>query len=140
MERLDWLGVIERGKLTIDDEQDFEEAIKLLFDSTDPIRASIRVEKLGRRRTLRQIRYLFGVVYAIALKDEQFRGWTKDEIHGHYKDLILKRTKELNGEIVEIAGSTKRLKTVELTDFIEGVRRDLGQEHGIDTPNPGEYA
>ena len=137
--KVEWPCIIGgHPPLQVTDREQFASALAAKFGSMNPVGGLITVEKLGKSRTAAQVRYLFGVVYSTALRTERFGGWTKDEIHGYYKERLLKRTKELNGEIVEYIKSTTELDTVEMTDFIEGVRRDLASEHGIDTPDPGE--
>ena len=81
------------------------------------------------------MRYLFGPIYNAALLDETFGGWSKDEIHGYFKEKYLRRTRELKGEIVEVAGTTTKLNTAEMTEFVEAVRRELS-EMGIYTADP----
>jgi len=125
--------------LVVTDREQFVSAIAAEFGSMNPVGGLITVEKLGRSRTGAQLRYLFGVIYAHAQRDERFGGWSKDDIHGWAKEKHLRRTKELNGEIVDVVGTTTKLDTAEMTDLIDAVRRDLS-EMGIDTPDPGETA
>jgi hypothetical protein len=135
--RVDWPVQVREGKVRLPDREQWESAIAGAFGSMNPVEAILTVEKLGRSRTGAQLRYLFGVVYAVAQLDETFGGWTKDEMHGYFKEKHLRRTKELRGEIVDVVGTTTKLASEEMATFIDAVIRDLG-EMGIHTPEPGE--
>jgi hypothetical protein len=138
LNRLDWPCLLGGDPpLVIPDREQFMDALVAAFGSTDPVGAMLTVEKLGRNRTRQQLKYLFGVVYAVAQLDETFGGWTKDDMHGYFKEKHLRRTKELKGQVVDVAGTTTKLSSEEMATFIDAVIRDLG-EMGIHTPEPGE--
>ena len=137
MKRVDWPVTIKAGKIEMPDREQFVSAIAATFGTLGQFPAMMTVEKIGQNRTHQQLKYLFGGIYAAAQLDEQFGGWIKEDLHGYFKEKFLRRTRELGGKIVDVAGSTKGLNTEEMTDFVEHVRRELA-EMGIYTTDPNE--
>ncbi len=83
--------------------------------------------------------YYRGVIIPTALNDEQFRGWSRVDVHNHFKSLFLKDVKEMQmGSatvlVVDIQ-STSDISKKRMSQFIEDVRRYLA-ERGIETPDP----
>ncbi len=102
-----------------------------------------QVERLIRRVTKKPSKashgYYRGVLLPIAEQWEDFRGWLRSDIHGHFKNLFLKEVKEMQMGtatiiIVDIA-NTDDISQKKMNQFIDNVRQFLS-ERGIQTPDP----
>ena len=128
---MDW-PLLWDGKLVIEDMEGFGRAMWGLFGDSAQLYLSITESRPSRSN--QQLRYLFGVVYQKASEEW---GYTRDEIHEICKDRFLRRTYQIGEEDISAPGTTKKLNTKEMTEFIESVRRFFA-EHGLYTPDPNE--
>ena len=67
---------------------------------------------------------------------ERETGTDKQDIHDYYCNLFLRRTSYIKGKETVIAGSTSKLNTVQMTDFLNKVQADAAAELGITLPLP----
>lgn len=90
-------------------------------------------------RSLRQNAYLWGVCYRAVSEHTGYEDW---EVHELAKQMFLPRTLavtdgngEIKGEYV-IGGSTTKLDTAEMTEYIERFRRWAAETFGLVIPDP----
>ena len=69
---------------------------------------------------------------------EQETGTDKQDVHDYYCNLYLRRTTIIKGKETVIAGSTSKLNTLQMTDFLNKVKADAATELGITLPLPEE--
>lgn len=69
---------------------------------------------------------------------EQETGTYKQDVHDYYCNLFLRRTAVVNGKETVVAGSTSRLNTLQMTDFLNKVKADAASEFGIMLPLPAD--
>ena len=67
---------------------------------------------------------------------EQETGTDKQDVHDYYCNLYLRRTTIIKGKETVIAGSTSKLNTLQMTDFLNKVKADAATELGITLPLP----
>lgn len=67
---------------------------------------------------------------------EQETGTNKQDIHDYYCNMFLRRTAYFKGKAKVIAGSTSKLNTLQMTDFLNKVKADAASEFGIYLPLP----
>lgn len=67
---------------------------------------------------------------------EQETGTNKQDIHDYYCNMYLRRTAYFKGKEKVIAGSTSKLNTLQMTDFLNKVKADAASEFGIYLPLP----
>lgn len=79
LQKTKWYGVVQEGKLVLDNKGVFYQFLKGIPDGT---RIEITLEKEGRDVTQQQWRYLYSCVYAPFA--EHF-GWTVDEVDQYFK-------------------------------------------------------
>lgn len=106
-------------------------------------RVTFYIEEYNSTRSLRQNRYLWGVVYAAALQGFRDIGYdllNEDEVHGIFTEMFLsrKRMNELTGEVLPLIQSTTTLTTVEFEEYAERIRRFSAEHLNISIPTPNE--
>ena len=69
---------------------------------------------------------------------EQETGTDKQDVHDYYCDLFLRRTAVVHGKETVVSGSTSRLNTLQMTDFLNKVKADAASEFGIMLPLPAD--
>ena len=69
---------------------------------------------------------------------EQETGTDKQDVHDYYCNRFLRRTSYFRGKEMVIAGSTSKLNTVQMTDFLNKVQADAAAELGITLPLPAD--
>jgi hypothetical protein len=127
-----WRGKIGRGKLWLEFRREFDVFVQTFNEGQD---VELILRKFRRKRTLPQNSYLWGVVYPLL---GEHCGYDSEEIHAACKERFLRdRAHEVNG-LIKVRSSTS-LDTVEMTEYIESVRR-LAAEMGVVIPSPGEAA
>ena len=57
-------------------------------------------------------------------------------MHDYYCNRFLRRTAFIKGREMTVAGSTSKLNTVQMTDFLRKVQADAAAELGITLPLP----
>ena len=77
-------GVVKNGNIIISDNILYNSHLKQLEGK----RIAVIIKEYKVESTMNQRDYLFGVVYKTALETDTFGGWSKDEIHNHYKKMF----------------------------------------------------
>ena len=114
--KVESLAEVRNGKLEIPDRQGFMQAVACLAG-----RVLITIEYVRDKRSTRQNRYMWGVVYKL-LSDHL--GYTPEEIHDICKvKFNLKKFDLPDGEHIEIGGSTADMQIDEFSRYVEDVRR-----------------
>ena len=69
---------------------------------------------------------------------EKETGTDKQEVHDYYCDLFLSRQILFNGKETVVSGSTSKLNTLQMSDFMNKVQADAASELGITLPLPAD--
>lgn len=67
---------------------------------------------------------------------EEATGQSKDDFHDYYKAKFLARQIVIGGRWVTVVGSTTKLNTLQMTNYLEKVKADAATEFGISLPLP----
>ncbi len=67
---------------------------------------------------------------------EEATGQLKDDFHDYYKAKFLSRQVAVGGRWVTVVGSTTKLNTLQMTDYLEKIKADAATEFGITLPLP----
>ncbi|MEG0889737.1 MAG: hypothetical protein RSH25_14835 [Bacteroides sp.] len=97
-------------------------------------RYRLKIERYTEPRTLSQ-NALMWLWFACI---EQETGTDKQDIHDHYCSRFLRRTAVINGVEEVVSGSTSKLNTLQMTDFLKKVQADAATEFGIMVPLPAD--
>ena len=97
-------------------------------------RYKVSIERYTEPRTLSQNALMWLWFTCI----EQETGTPKKDVHDYYCNLFLRRTAVIKGKETVIAGSTSRLNTIQMTDFLNKVKADAASELGIMLPLPAD--
>lgn len=130
------VGRVEGGRLEID-----RDAIRRALQPWEGHSVRLTLRRDRSSRSDKQLRYLWGVCYALLAEETTHEDW---EIHEVAKGLFLPKSLALagkNGEVVGnfvIGGSTGRLNTKEMTEFIEKVRAWGRDFFNVYIPEPNE--
>lgn len=95
-------------------------------------RYRVKIERYTEPRTLPQNALMWMWFTCI----EQETGTDKQDVHDYYCNRFLRRTAFINGKEMVVAGSTSRLNTLQMTDFLNKVQADAAAELGIRLPLP----
>lgn len=95
----------------------------------------------GKRRTIQENRYYWGVVIPLVFEGLRDAGFEKiidkDDAHSVCKSLFLKEVEE-HGEIrIEKAGSTKKLTTNQFEDYLQNITIWAYDYLNVVIPAPG---
>ena len=118
--------VKEKGEVTMDKSFDF------LCSQLRNGRYRVTIERYTEPRTLNQNALMWMWFTCI----EQETGTPKQDVHDYYCNLFLRRTAVIKGRETVIAGSTSKLNTLQMTDFLNKVKADAATELGITLPLP----
>ena len=118
--------VKEKGEVTMDKSFDF------LCSQLRNGRYRVTIERYTEPRTLNQNALMWMWFTCI----EQETGTPKQDVHDYYCNLFLRRTAVIKEKETVIAGSTSRLNTIQMTDFLNKVKADAATELGITLPLP----
>mgnify|MGYP000519859629 FL=1 len=97
-------------------------------------RYKVTIERYTEPRTISQNALMWLWFTCI----EQETGTDKQDVHDYYCNLFLRRMAVINGKETVIAGSTSRLNTLQMTDFLNKVKADAATELGISLPLPDD--
>jgi hypothetical protein len=122
------------GKLEIVDRERMISDLHSVF-GTFPNIVEVIIQRVGRTRSARQNRFLWGVAYPIVVG---FTGDDIDSVHKFFKGKFLKKSVKLFDEEIEGQESTADLTTVEFEEYVEKIRMFMAP-HGVDIPLPNEY-
>ena len=97
----------------------------------------IKVERLQRRRSGAQNRYLWGVCYPAILK--HLEGWTADDVHEFClgEHFGWERLEGLGRPRLKPLKRSAKLLTIEFRDYVEWIQRTFA-ERGVYVPDPNE--
>lgn len=118
--------VKEKGEVTMDKSFDF------LCSQLRNGRYRVTIERYTEPRTLNQNALMWMWFTCI----EHETGTPKQDVHDYYCNLFLRRTAVIKGRETVIAGSTSKLNTLQMTDFLNKVKADAATELGITLPLP----
>lgn len=119
-------GIIEKGKLTLDNKSKFELYLKCLDG-----RVELAVKKYRKARSIKQNSYYWLCVSLIAKEI----GEEPEDLHATFKAMFLT---DRTGKI-PIVRSTTKLSTLQFIEYIEKITRKMA-EIGIVLPNPDEIS
>ena len=129
---------IRKRRVFIDDRRRFNDAVSSLDDRWD---YEIAVRRLYANRSQQQNRYYWSVVVG-HLSD--YTGFTPDEMHDWLKMKFIPKklavcdgNGEVQGEFV-LGGSTRKMNTVQFTEYVEAIRGWAANELDVVIPDPGE--
>ena len=94
----------------------------------------VKIERYTEPRTLNQNALMWLWFTCI----EQETGTDKQDVHDYYCNRYLRRTAFIKGKETVIAGSTSKLNTVQMTDFMNKIQDDAAAELGIVLPLPAD--
>ena len=97
-------------------------------------RYKVTIERYTEQRTISQNALMWLWFTCI----EQDTGTDKQEVHDYYCNLFLSRRILFNGKEKTVSGSTSKLNTVQMTDFMNKIQADAASELGITLPLPDD--
>jgi hypothetical protein len=139
MKRIETYGQISNGVLKISYRDKFIEALKQLPDC----RGRLIFEKLYKKRSKEQRGYYFAVIVAEFVngwRDTQGEFISRDEAHTKLKEICnpIELINNKTGEIIKVAGSTKKFTTIEQEEYNERCRLFIYSWFNITVPLPNE--
>jgi len=133
MKQIYGLGKVEKGKLSLNNEQIFKEELKSLSGDV------VVLVKEGRpKRSTQQNKYYWSVICRII---SEHTGYTPEEVHEFYKETFLTDRKliTIGKDEREIEkATTTRLSTKEFEEYCENIRRHASVELNLNIPEPNE--
>jgi hypothetical protein len=123
------------GRLRLDNRPSFDHAGAALAGK----RVVLTVTPEGRKRSLRQNAYWWSVCVHLV---SEHTGYEPEEVHDLAKKMFLPKrvtVRGKNGRLrgrFTIGGSTTKLKTGEMAEFVERFRRWAATELGVVIPDP----
>lgn len=122
-------GQVEKGELKLIGRDRFKQYLYTLNGKE----VEVTVSQKGRKRSERQNKYLWGVVYKL-LSD--YFGYTTDEMHELMKQKFApKKEVKMGNEIMLIPCSTTELLTTNFNDYLDQIKQ-FGAENNIIIPDP----
>lgn len=114
-----------------------------LIRSFDGKEVFISIERVKKKRSNNQNRYLWGVLYPItkeAIKNEWGEIWSNEKVHDFYKLHFnyIEKVNETTGEVIKISKSTTENTTTQQEDFHSQILNFLKEWFNIDAPLPNE--
>ena len=97
----------------------------------------LTIERETKRRTLSQNALMWKWVGEVVDHVEVYTGHDKDEIHDYFKDRFLPtRIVSFGDDVRKVTGSTKKLNTAEMTDYMNKIYAWATTELGLFLPVP----
>lgn len=132
-------GVVENGTIRVKDRRTFDALVRN-FGDTEVV---INIEPIGKRRSLRQLRYWWGVIVDHI---NQYTGWNdQDKVNEYLKSKFngqpVMLMNQFTGEILDERwiGNTQRfLTTTEFMERKEQIQAWAQTELGLWIPDPDE--
>lgn len=118
----------------IDGEVNISKSFEFMCSQLKNGRYRLKIERYTEPRTLNQNALMWLWFTCI----EQETGTDKQDVHDYYCNLYLRRTAYIKGKETVIAGSTSKLNTVQMTDFMNKIQADAAAEFGIVLPLPAD--
>jgi hypothetical protein len=122
-----FFGTVKGGKVLLDNQDSYDSYLLTLEEK----RIEMVVKKEETSKTIQQTRYLFGVVYELI---SEHTGYSKEEVHELMKSIFLKSYKTVNNKRYTVIRSIHDLNTVEMTEYIEQIKRWCATELQIFVP------
>lgn len=124
---------VYNGNLILDDQNRFKQHLHSL-----PERVEVIVRPPSKNRSNQQNRYYHGVVVKLIAETT---GNDCNDIHEFLKKNFLSKEIFIKGELVSIAGSTAKLRTVDFEDYMARIRQWASDFLNcfIPTPNEADY-
>ena len=116
----------------IDGEVNISKSFEFMCSQLRNGKYRVKIERYTEPRTLNQNALMWLWFTCI----EQETGTDKQDVHDYYCNRYLRRTAFIKGKETVIAGSTSKLNTVQMTDFLNKVQADAAAELGIILPLP----
>lgn len=116
----------------IDGEVNIDKPFMFMCSQLRNGRYRVKIERYTEPRTLPQNALMWLWFTCI----ERETGTDKQDVHDYYCMKFLRRTTTISGKDVMIAGSTSKLNTMSMTDFMNKVKADAATEMGICLPLP----
>lgn len=121
-------GIIKNNKLELEEQDNYF----LWIGQFEGQRIEVIVRKEKSQRTIRQNKYLWGVVYKI-ISDET--GYSVDEIHSLCKTLFLKKHLDVGEKRYIVIGSTAKLSTAEFSKYVDDIKLWASTELSLVIPD-----
>jgi hypothetical protein len=122
-------GKVEKNELKLIGRDRFKQYLYTLNGQE----VEVTVAKKGRKRSERQNKYLWGVVYQL-LSD--YFGYTTSEMHELMKQKFApKKEVKMGNEIMLIPCSTTELLTTNFNDYLDQIKQ-FGAENNVIIPDP----
>lgn len=119
--------VVKReGRVTCDTDLDF------LFSTLKNGTYTLTIKRASEKRTIAQNDLMWMWFACI----ERETGTPKDDIYEHYKKKFLMKVITIGETIEKVYGSTSKLNTQQMTEFLNKVKVDALTELGIQLPLP----
>lgn len=139
--KVETYGIIKDKKVHYTRAKEFLALVYQTFKDGDRFRVTF--EKLYKKKSNEQNRYLWGAVYPILLDEIRQQGneMSVEELHLLCKYQFLEKRSICNkntGETIEIMPTTATLSTSQMIDYIESIRQWSSDFWGCSIPNPGE--
>lgn len=125
-------GRVEKGKLLLH-RKDFWGKVLASFEGKD---VTLSLGRAKKKRSIPQLRYLFGVVYKMI--DEAVPGQmrSKDDWHAFFKMEFYSKVVFVAGKERLIPGSTKEMDTLDLMEFTDKVVQWAAENLNLIIPPP----
>ena len=120
-------GKVTKGSLLLTDSNGF----KVWLAGLEGKDVEVTVKKKVERRTAAQNAYYWSVVIPVSAKH---LGYDNEEMHEAFKFQFLKK----HEDILPTVGSTTKLSTAEMVDYIDRIMRFMASEYGCYIPAAGE--
>lgn len=133
MKRVVVTGNVKAGKLVLLDQEGFRRELASTFNEDTIV--DVIVERQSKKRSNKQNKYLWGVVYSTLAKSEI--GYTEEEWHEMCKYKFLRKHYVVGDENIDTGQTTTKLTTAEFEEYTEKIRR-WGAHIGVDIPEPNE--
>jgi len=121
-------GKVKNNKLILEDKESFYLWLGGLEDKI----VDVIVRIFSDARTVKQNKYLWGVVYKVIADDT---GFSDEEIHQIFKKKYLTYKKTYKGKDYLFTESTTKLDTAEMTGYIDAIKNFASMELGIFVPD-----
>ena len=97
----------------------------------------LTIERESKRRTLSQNALMFMWIDRVVKHVVEHTGHDKDEIHDYFKDRFLPtRIVSFGDDVRQLTGSTKKLNTAEMTEYMNKIYAWATTELGLFLPVP----
>ena len=124
----------------------FKRNINLIVDAVQSFEGKdciFIIDKATKKRSNRQNRYLWGILYPIAkqsIRDAWGEIWSIDKTHEFFKAMFLytEKVNEDTGVVVKLPKSTKENTTSQQEDYHSEIRAFLLEWFNVDCPLPNE--